>query len=314
MSIPSFPVPSSGREPVRDGRTPPPGQGSLSVCLPPRPSTPRTLPLRSTATPASGSPPPRLPRSQSARPRSAAPRPAPGAQPGRPSPPPGRAQELRRPRGARPAAPRRGRAGAAGAQGRWAAGKPPAGQPAGDCGARAAGRLAETCPGPRAPGIAPITSATTKPANVMVPVPPAWVHLPFSSRPGCEEGRRGRGVPLIPLAAHPCPPPPAARPAGAGRAGLGEAQPRRCRLPTCRSLPSAPGSGAERPPEHGHGPSGNPGGVCRGMRPRSRPRGSLPLPRQPRGYHPSPLPASLRVLLCPRSHRRLTPPLALGLP
>lgn len=199
-------------------------------------------------------PQPRSPRSQSTRPPSARRRPLPGPHRGRP-PPPGGAQEPRRLRGTLPAEPRRGRAGAAAGQGLWGAAKLPAGQPAGGCGgggpggcggARAAGRPAETCPGPRAPGSVPSTSATTKPANVMVPVPPARVHLPFSSRPGCEGGRRGRGVPLIPPAAHP-PPPPLGSPARGGRAsGAAVAV---CAA-TCRCLPERRSAPRVTRPEH----------------------------------------------------------------
>lgn len=120
------------------------------------------------------------------------------------------------------------------------------GGPGGCGGARAAGRPAETCPGPRAPGSVPSTSATTKPANVMVPVPPARVHLPFSSRPGCEGGRRGRGVPLIPPAAHP-PPPPLGSPARGGRAsGAAVAV---CAA-TCRCLPERRSAPRVTRPEH----------------------------------------------------------------
>lgn len=258
-------------------------------------------------------PPPRSPRSQSVRPRSARPRPLPESQPGR-LPAPGRAQELRRPRGARRAGPRRGRAGAAGGQGRSTVAKPPpgsaAGQPAGGgggaracgCGWRAAGRLTETCPSPRAPGIVPITSATTKPANVMVPVPPARVHLPLSSRLGCEEGRRGRSVPLIPHAAHPCRPPPGSSACGGRASGARRgAQPRgaagsgvsgTCRSPPesgsgvsvlCRSRSGSP-DGDWRSPASG-APSGSPASPGR-----HRPLTSLRLPRRPAGLSPLAVP------------------------
>lgn len=224
--------PQSLRKPRRGSRA---RDADATAAL--RDAEPRAhLPLRLAREPL-----PRSPRSQSARSRSARRRPLRGPHRGRlPPPPPGRAQELRRLRGSLPAEPRRERAGAAVGQGRWGAAKRPAGQPAGGCGgggpggrggARAAGRPAETCPGPRAPGSAPSTSATTKPANVMVPVPPARFHLPFSSRPGCEGGRRGRGVPLIPPAAHPPSPPrhllSAPLRAGEGRAPRG----------VCRYLP-----------------------------------------------------------------------------
>lgn len=215
--------------------------------------------------PARPAPPPRSPRSPSARPRSAGPRPPPRTHPGRPLlPPPGTVQGLRRTLGPRPAVPRRGRPGTAGGQGRWAAAKPPAGQAAGGgwtgarvSGGRATGRLAETCPSPRASGSVPITSATTKPANVMVAVLPARVHLPLSSRPGC--GRGGEAEPrrtANPQRLTPRPPPPAPLPAG-GRAS-GERR---------SGLPAAAFSGEGRESEWGCCPapcssrSGSPGGA-----------------------------------------------------
>lgn len=79
----------------------------------------------------------------------------------------------------------------------------------------------------------------------MVPVPPARVHLPLSSRPGCEGGRRGRGVPLIPHAAHPCRPP-SRSPASPGRRRRPRTSPADPRVHPCPRSRRSP-AGSPRP-------------------------------------------------------------------